>query len=143
MSKSSCYTTVEQENPGKCPILGEGDLNAKNAYQYDDYCNGYFNVKDIPEDKQVHKVITRVHDQQMKDHIFTNCALIITPTFPEFLQELKDYWLDKNWEAVAHIQLLCMVQGQDQPFQDYMVALLAQNSLLMGTTSLSNTKLHH
>ena len=37
-----------------------------------------------------------------------------------------------------------MVQGQDQPFQDYVVALLAQNSLLMGTTShLSNAKLHH
>ena len=42
------------------------------------------------------------------------------------------------------IQLLHMVQGCDQPFQDYMVALLAQNSLLMGMTShLSNAKLHH
>ena len=41
------------------------------------------------------------------------------------------------------VQLLHMVQDQDQPFQDYVVALLAQNSLLMGTTShLSNTKLH-
>ena len=37
-----------------------------------------------------------------------------------------------------------MVQGWDQPFQDYVVMLLAQNSLLMGTTShLSNAKLHH
>ena len=38
-----------------------------------------------------------------------------------------------------------MVQGgQDQPFQDHLVTLLAQNSLLMGTTShLSNAKLRH
>ena len=42
------------------------------------------------------------------------------------------------------VQLLCMVQGWDQPFQDYVIAVLAQNSLLMGTTShLSNAKLHH
>ena len=80
----------------------------------------------------------------MKNHISTNCAHIITLTFPQFLQELKDNWLDKNWEVIMRIQLLCMVQGRNQPFRDYMVALLAQNSLLMGTTShLSNAKLHH
>ena len=62
-NKNSCYATVEQEGPGKCPIMGEGDLNAKNAHQYDDYCNGYFDVKDIPEDKQVCKVIAGICDQ--------------------------------------------------------------------------------
>ena len=37
-----------------------------------------------------------------------------------------------------------MVQGWDQPFHDYLVVLLAKNSLLMGTTShLSNAKIHH
>ena len=63
MSKIPCYTTVDQENPGKCLILGEGDLNAKNMQQYDDYCNGYFDMKDVPEDKQVHKVIVGICDQ--------------------------------------------------------------------------------
>ena len=135
---------VEQENPGKCPILNEGDLNAKNARQYDNSCNGYFDVKDIPEDKQVCKVIAGIRDQRMKDHISMNCARIIALTFPQFLQELKDNWLNKNWEAITHIQLLCMVQGRDQPFRDYMVVLLVQNTLLMRTTShLSNAKLHH
>lgn len=41
-NKNSCYAVVEQENPGKYPIMGEGDLNAKNAHQYDNYCNSYF-----------------------------------------------------------------------------------------------------
>ena len=73
-----------------------------------------------------------------------NCTHIIALTFPQFLQELKNNWLNKNWEAIMHIQFLRMVQGCDQLFQDYMVALLMQNSLLMGMTShLSNTKLHH
>ena len=37
-----------------------------------------------------------------------------------------------------------MVQGQNQPFRDYVIVVLAQNSLLMGTTShLSNAKLCH
>ena len=119
MSKTSHYTTVKQENPGKCPILGEGDLNAKNAWQYDDYCNDYFDVKDVPEDKQVHKVIVGIHDQWMKNHISTNCACIVALMFPEFLKELKDNWLDKNWKAVMHIQLLHIGQGHDQSFQDY------------------------
>ena len=57
---------------------------------------------------------------------------------------LADNWLNNNWEAIMCIQLLHMVQGCDQLFQDYMVALLMQNSLLMGTTShLSNEKLCH
>ena len=143
-AKNSCYATVKQEGPRKCPIMGEGDLNTKNAHQYDDYCNCYFDVKDIPEDKQVHKVIAGICDQQMKDHISTNHAHIITLTFPKFLKELRDNWLNKNWEATMRVQLLHMVQGQDQPFRDYVITLLAQNSLLMGTTShLSNAKLHH
>ena len=112
-AKNSRYATVKQEGPGKCPIMDEGDLNAKNMCQYDDYCNGYF---DIPEDKQVHKVIAGICDQQMKDHISTNRAHIIALTFPEFLKELKDNWLNKNWEATMRVQLLHMVQSQDQPF---------------------------
>ena len=62
-NKNSCYATVKQEGPGKCPIIGEGDLNAKNSRQYDNYCNGYFDVKDIPVDKQVCKVIVGIRDQ--------------------------------------------------------------------------------
>ena len=120
MSKTSHYTTVKQENPGKCPILDEG------------------------EDKQVHKVIAGICDQQMKDHISTNCACIVTLNFPQFLRDLKDNWLDKNWEVTTCIQLLHIVQAFNQLFQDYMVAMLVQNSLLMGTTShLSNAKLCH
>ena len=95
-NKNSQYATIEQEGPRKCPTMGEGDLNAKNIHQYDNYCNGYFNVKDIPEDKQVCKVITGICDQCMKDHISTNCACIIALTFPKFMKELKDNWLDKN-----------------------------------------------
>ena len=95
MSKNSPYTMVEPENPGKCPILNEGDLNTKNAHQYNDCCNGYFDIKDIPEDKQVCKVIAGIHDQWMKDHISMNHTHIITLTFPKFLQELKDTWLNR------------------------------------------------
>ena len=62
-NKNSHYATVKQEGPGKCPIMGEGNLNAKNSHQYDDYCNGYFDVKDIPADKQVCKVIAGIRDQ--------------------------------------------------------------------------------
>ena len=143
-NKSSHYMIVEQEGPRKCPIMGEGDLNAKNIRQYDDYCNGYFDVKDIPADKQVRKVIAGIHDQWIKDHISTNHPCIITLMFPEFIKELKDNWLDKNWEAVMQVQLLRMVQNRNQSFHDYLVSLLVQNSLLMGTTShLSNAKLHH
>ena len=101
LNKSSHYVVVEQEGPGNCPIMGEGDLNAKNICQYDDYCNGYFDVKDIPADKQVRKVITGIHNQWMKDHIFTNRPHIIALTFLEFIKELKDNWLDKNWEVVT------------------------------------------
>ena len=85
-AKNSHYATVKQEGPGKCPIMGEGDLYTKNARQYNDYCNGHFDVKDIPEDKQVYKVIVGIHDQWMKVHISTNHACIIALTFPEFLK---------------------------------------------------------
>ena len=133
-NKNSHYATVEQEGPAKCPIMGEGGLNTKNIHQYDDCCNGYFDVKDIPGDKQVCKVIAGIHDQCMKDHISTNHACIIALTFPEFMKEIKDNWLDKNWEAMAWVQLLHMVQGQDQPFHDYHVLKDCTNNWPHATT---------
>jgi hypothetical protein len=58
---------VEQENPAKIPLLLQGDISPEVMREYTDACEGYFEQKEIPEDKQVRKILAGLKDSCIKD----------------------------------------------------------------------------
>jgi len=53
MPSQSKFTSVEQDAPSKVPMLSPGDITPSVMHMYKNACNGYFDTKDVPEDKQV------------------------------------------------------------------------------------------
>jgi hypothetical protein len=82
----SKYATIEQDTPNKVPILLLGDLNTAVIHDYVECCEGYFDNKDIPAEKQVCMILARIKDY--KDWIRTDCPHIQSLTFLVFIAEL-------------------------------------------------------
>jgi hypothetical protein len=47
------FTSVQQDSPSKVPILLPGDISPYVMRSYELACHGYFNTKDIEDDKKV------------------------------------------------------------------------------------------
>jgi hypothetical protein len=109
--RSNKFTTVEQDAPNKVPILLAGDLNAAVMCDYTECCEGYFENKNVPAERQVHKILARIKDSRYRDWISTDHAHIQSLTFPVFIAEFKKNYLNDKWESKTHRELLAMVQG--------------------------------
>jgi hypothetical protein len=134
---------VKQENPAKIPILMPGDVTPEVMRDYTDACNGYFEQKEIPEDKQVRKILTGLKDTRIKDWLSADRACLQGLTFDEFITEFCENYLDEDWEEGTRRELLNISQGSST-FWDFATKLQAKNSLLATTTShLNAEKLCH
>jgi hypothetical protein len=141
MSKINC-ACIEQDNLSKILMLLPGDILPKVMHEYTDACASYFEQKDIPEDRQVHKILAGIKDIQIKDWITANCLHLQGLTFDKFIAEFRQNYLDEDWENATCHKLLTITQGS-QTFWDFAVRLQAKNSLLTSTAShLDEDKLY-
>jgi hypothetical protein len=111
--------------------------------EYTDACEGYFEQKEIPEDKQVRKILAGLKDTHIKDWLSSERACLQELSFEEFIAEFRDNYLDKDWEEKTCCELLNISQGSNT-FWDFATKVQAKNSLLLTTTShLDAEKLRH
>jgi hypothetical protein len=135
--------SVEQDAPSKVPILLPGDITPSVMRMYENACNGYFNTKDIPEDKQVHRILAGLCDNHIQDWVGIHCDHLLALTFPVFLAEFKLTCLLKDWEEITCIKLLQLTQAKAS-FWDFSIIVQARNSVLSGTRShLDAVQFHH
>ena len=124
-------------------MLLPGDITPAIMCMYENACRGYFNTKDVAEDKQVHRILARLCDSCIQDWVGIHCERLLKMTFANFLAEFKIAYLPKDWEEITHIKLLQMTQGEDN-FCDFSVQVQAKNSTLSGTNShMDETQLCH
>lgn len=143
MPVQSKFAAVEQDNPSKVPVLLTGDLNADVMREYENACLGFFESKDIANDKQVRKILAGLRDNRMQDWISADRDRFIALSFPDFMKEFRAAYLPEDWEEIVRIELLGMTQGNDM-FWDFAVAVQAKNSLLRQTDSyLAKEHLRH
>jgi hypothetical protein len=134
---------VEQDIPSKPPVLHPGDITLEVMREFEDGCVGYFETKEIAEDKQVRKILLGLPDSRVKDWVATERNHITGLTFPTFMAEFRTAYLKDDWEETVHRELGSMTQGSDS-FWDYAIQVQAKNSLLIATTShLDESKLRH
>jgi len=106
-------------------------------------CLGYFENKDIMEEKQVRKILVGLQDNHVQDWINVDRDRFLALTFPVFMTEFHAGYLPEDWEEVTRIELLGMMQNESA-FWDFAVQVQSKNSLLRNTPShLDEDKLRH
>jgi hypothetical protein len=143
MPSQSKFASVQQDSPSKIPILLPGDITPYVMRTYELACHGYFDTKDIDDEKQVRKILAGLRDNRIQDWVGIHRDRLLELSFADFMTEFKSAYLPKAWEEITRIELLQLSQGND-PFWDFSVRVQGYNSILMGTTShLSEIQIHH
>jgi hypothetical protein len=143
MANQSKFATVVQNSPSRPPILTPGDLTPAVMRTFEMACLGYFENKDITEDKQVRKILAGLQDTCIQDWVSVNCEHFLELLFTDFMTEFRAGYLPEDWEEIMRIELLAMMQN-NMSFWDFAIQVQAKNSLLRGTPSyLDKESLHH
>jgi hypothetical protein len=143
MANQSKFAVVEQDSPGRPPLLTAGDLTPTVMRSFEMACFGYFEHKDIAEDKQVRKILAGLQDNRIQDWLSVERDRFLDLTFVEFMKEFRAAYLPQDWQDITRIELLAMTQG-DSSFWDFAIQIQAKNSLLRNTEShLSKHDLRH
>jgi hypothetical protein len=96
MPSLSKLTSVEQDAPSKVPMLLLGDIMPSVMCMYENACNGYFDTKDVPEEKQVCQVLAGLRDTRIQDWVGIHRERLLAMTFSEFMAEFKLAYLPKD-----------------------------------------------
>jgi hypothetical protein len=84
---------------------------------------GYFDHKNIVEDRQVRMIAVGLKDTHIKDWFAADRTCICALTFSDFMVEFCHNYLDDDWEETTRRELLSMTQGPDMPFWDFSIAV--------------------
>jgi hypothetical protein len=143
MSSQSRLASVEQDAPSKVPMLLPGDITPSVMHMYENACRGYFDTKDVAEDKQVRRILAGLRDNCIQDWVSIHRDHLLAMTFDDFLAEFKTAYLPKDWEEITCIELLQLMQGEDS-FWNFSILVQAKNSTLSSMQShLSEMQLRH
>jgi hypothetical protein len=123
--------------------LNAGDITPDVMREYEDDCINFFDAKEIPADKQVHKILMGIKDHRIKNWISVEHESLLALSFEDFMSEFHTNYLEENWESTTRRELLAMTQG-NLSFWTFAIALQAKNSLLINTPLyLQKDKLRH
>jgi hypothetical protein len=68
-TSSDLSATVEQDSSSKPPTLHAGDISPAVMRSFEVACWGYFDYKEIAEDKRVRKILAGFKDERIIDWI--------------------------------------------------------------------------
>ena len=100
-------------------------------------CEAYFlNAKGgDPKDQRVARIITAFKDPLVRDWITSNRAMLVKLTFDEFMKQLREMFLPKDWEENVRTQILGSKMPRNERFILWAQGLQATNCVLRNTRS--------
>jgi hypothetical protein len=110
-------------------MLTVGNLSPMVMKEFEDACIGYFDHKEIADDKQVRKTLAAMKDSRVKDWISTKHTPLLTLSFTNFMKEFCLAFLDKNWEEEIRCKLNSMSQGNNT-FWEFAIKVQAKTLCL-------------
>jgi hypothetical protein len=63
---------IKWDAPSKVPVLHTGDITPTVMHEYKDACQGYFDTKEIAEDKQVCQIFAGIKDTASETRSLSN-----------------------------------------------------------------------
>jgi hypothetical protein len=139
MASQSKMASVDQDAPFKVPILSSGDITPAVMHKFEDTCIGYFENKDIDDDKQVRKILAGLKDDCIKKWLSVDRLRFQSLSFDTFVIEFRVAYLPENWEQDTRSEVLSLSQGS-QSFWDFVVTLQSKNALLTNTASAKSDR---
>jgi hypothetical protein len=131
---ASNVASVEYNGSGKPASLMAGSLSPEILRAWERSCVQYFKVKNIANVDKVRMVSYELKDPRMEAWIIANETHIEGLSFEDFMEELRDLWLEDGWEDVLRRRILSMRQGS-KPFKDWSIEIQSLNTILVGWVS--------
>ena len=100
MANQSKFVTLE-DTAGRPPLLTPGDITPAVMCAFEMACFGYFEHKDIAEEKQVRKILAGLQDSRVQDWVSVERDRFVDLTYTEFMKEFRAAYLEKDWEEIT------------------------------------------
>ncbi|KAJ6490459.1 hypothetical protein DFH09DRAFT_947820, partial [Mycena vulgaris] len=144
MSPDSKYAYVEK-HAAKLPTFHKGELTPLVIDDMELACTNYFNAKDVAAEKQVVTILGCFMDPHFTNWVRPSAtrARLIALTFPEFMKEFKEKFLDDDWETLVRSDVMSMRQADDQTFDQFATSLISHTSLLADTAPIGDVQTRH
>ena len=89
----------------------------------------FFLQKNVPEGDQVKHVAWGMHDPRLQDWYLTEQEEIDELSFADYMSQLREKWLEADWQSKVQNRLLGTPQGV-QNFYEWVIKLQSVNALL-------------
>ena len=91
-SKTSTLATFVQDSY-KCPSVTAGDISIEVMFEFKKGAQKYFNNKEVPDNKQVKKILDCFNDYRIANWIAIHCEHLKDLSFADFMSELHSLYL--------------------------------------------------
>src|SRR5277367_583296 len=98
--------TVKHPITKHCPIMSAGDVTPQTLLLLENAFGEYFIAKSIAETYQVKHILGAFKCIHIRDWIASDCAPLLSLSFEEFMQELRNNYLPSDWVETPHSALL-------------------------------------
>jgi hypothetical protein len=113
----------------KAPVLHPGSLTPEILRHFENACRSFFRNKKIDAKDQVASIAGNMLDIVISDWYWTSEARINQLSFNDFLKEMKEMWLKKDWEKDVCRRVLGTKQNSCD-FWEWSVEIRGLNALL-------------
>ncbi|TFY52450.1 hypothetical protein EVJ58_g10012 [Rhodofomes roseus] len=123
---------LEHHGSSKAPTLHPGELTAEILCDFEDACINYFNRNrtKIKEEDRTSAILGELLDFRIRDWVTCDRDTIENLSFKNFMQKLREQFLDKNWTGTLHTEILHCRQKSGETFSDYSIRVIKKNTVL-------------
>lgn len=135
--------TVDQSAPNKPPKLSSGELTPEVLRDWTNACATYFMHKEVEPKNQVKMIAFGMLDARLHTWYLAHRVVLDAGTFEEYIEALKDTWLETHWDTRLRKKVLGSQQGA-RAFYEWALEVQNQNALLYGNPAhLSDIQLRN
>jgi len=115
--------------------LSDGVMTPGALLDWENACEDFFALskEPIPDDKKVSKVTGGLQNPHISLYVRNNHACLHMLAFTDFMSELRETFLPKDWAKDTLRKILAARMTLDQSFDNFCTEIVASNNLLDGT----------
>ena len=141
MTTQSEHASLDHTNPSKLPILTEGILTPRIASRFELGCLDYFGIKDTATEKQVPLAMASIRDGHIRDWINSDRDHLKTLSFSDFIDEIRERYLDADREDKIRREILCCELKPPYHFWNWATEITNKNRLLTANKQFDDPSL--